>query len=209
MKAIRLAAASGLVLAFALSSPAIFAEQDIQGPQNQNQREHSAMPTTGSSMSGTASGGGMSGSMQGTGNTTAGGMQQSNSITTTADDLEDAKVVDSQGNKVGEIEELVRKNQDGKTYAVISVGGFFDIGGKDIVVPLDELSMKDDKVVLPQGLDSKEQLKQRPTYDESKYSELGEDEQVQVQRSDFAAFEGQGQGQGQSQSQSQSQGTRY
>lgn len=109
-------------------------------------------------------------------------------MTVDAEEIDGAKVVDRNGNDIGEVDEVVR-GEDGKTYAVISVGGFFDIGDKDVALPLDQLSLWRDAVVLPQELGSIDQLQGREEYNEDLYTEVEDQDQLQIQRSDFAAME--------------------
>jgi len=162
-----LAAASGIVIAVALTGPAALAEQDQQGMQGSQQSQ-----------------------------STSGSQQQGNMISKQADDIAGAKVVNRNGDDIGEVDEIVRSNDDNKPYAVISAGGWFDIGDKDIVVPLDQLKMQNGLVVVPDSAATEEQLKNRPAYDESRFSEVSDDTQVQIERSDFAALEGRGAGTG-------------
>lgn len=70
------------------------------------------------------------------------GQQQGETLSKQAIEITDAKVVNRDGDDIGEVDEIV-KGQDGKRYVVLTVGGWFDIGDKDIVIPLDQLSMQD------------------------------------------------------------------
>jgi sporulation protein YlmC with PRC-barrel domain len=49
-------------------------------------------------------------------------------------------VVNTKGDKVGKIEDVVL-DQTGKYFAVLSVGGFLGIGDKDVAVPLNDLQL--------------------------------------------------------------------
>ena len=115
---------------------------------------------------------------------------QANTVQKKVDQLTGMEVVTRQGKKIGDVNKVVRRNQDGQPEAVISVGGILDIGDKEIAVPLDQLSLnKDDQVVLPDSIQSKRELKDRPELDSSEYQEIAGSQQVDIQRSDFAAFE--------------------
>jgi len=109
-------------------------------------------------------------------------------ITVEAEEIDGAEVVDRNGNEVGEVDEIVR-GEDGKTYAVISVGGFLDIGDKEIAMPLDQLATWGEKVLLPADIDSVDQLKEREEYNEDLHTELEDEDKVQVERAEFAAME--------------------
>jgi len=166
MKPIHLTTTSALALALVLGGPFTLAEQheQQQNKQEQDSQAGGAQQLASASKNGTAS----------------------NKMTSLdAEELEGATVVDRNGNDIGEIDELVR-GKDGKSYAVISVGGFFDIGDKDIALPLDKLSLHGEAVVLPQDLSSVEQLKSFEEFDEDLYTEIEENDQVQLRRTVFA-----------------------
>ncbi len=78
-------------------------------------------------------------------------------------------VVNTNGENVGQVDTLVTYDRTGSIEAVIDVGGFMGIGAKKIVVPLDQLQLKADKVVLNASL-TKDQLKQGTPYNRSEFS---------------------------------------
>ena len=86
------------------------------------------------------------------------------------DDLIGRDVVNLRGNEVGEVEDVVVSRQDGKVlFAVISVGGFLGIGDKDIALPMDQLRVDKDRVLL-MSEQSERQLKTMPAYDKNHYA---------------------------------------
>jgi sporulation protein YlmC with PRC-barrel domain len=91
----------------------------------------------------------------------------------------DKEVVNAKGDKVGEVDRLVINNQTRGVEAVIDVGGFLGIGQKKVVIPLEQLQPKDDKVVLSSTL-TQDQLKQSTPYEASEFSAF-EPEQQQSQ----------------------------
>ncbi len=93
----------------------------------------------------------------------------------TADDLSGKTVVDQQGNELGDVDKIVRSQQDNKLYAVVSSGGFLGIGADRFVVSVDSLSMQDDRIVAQTDA-SKEQLQEQAEYDEEQYSDLDQDD---------------------------------
>jgi len=165
MKPIHLNAASALALALALGGPTAMAEQ---GKQQQNGQATQAQQSASAGARGDAS---------------------DKMMTFDAEELDGAEVVDRNGNDIGEVDALVR-GEDGKKYAVISVGGFFDIGDKEIALPLDQLSMNGETVMLPKELNSIDQLQSREEFNEDLYTEIEDDDQVQLRRSAFGAGEG-------------------
>lgn len=86
----------------------------------------------------------------------------------TAGDLVGRKVVNQQGEEVGEIEDVVMGTSDQSVQAVISVGGFLGIGGKSVAMSFDELQPGEDEdtVQLTSGA-TVEELKGRPAFDEA------------------------------------------
>ncbi len=102
-----------------------------------------------------------------------------------AEDLDDMDVVSMSGDKIGEVEGIVRNKETNDTYAVVSVGGFLGIGDKDVVISTRDLSLRGDQLVAPQA--SKEELNARPEYAEDQYEELDEDMMVSIGEADAAA----------------------
>ncbi len=88
-----------------------------------------------------------------------------------AKDVIGSDVVNNKGDEVGEIKDLViDANQ--VQYAVVSVGGFLGIGDKEVVVPLDQLKLGEDKSYLMTA-ETVDQLKQMPAYDKDQYKPKG------------------------------------
>jgi sporulation protein YlmC with PRC-barrel domain len=67
---------------------------------------------------------------------------------------------------VGTIDDLIVTPSDTVPYAVLSVGGFLDMGTKYVVVPFKELQVNDNKMVLPGA--TKVSLKALPDFTYSK-----------------------------------------
>jgi sporulation protein YlmC with PRC-barrel domain len=174
-----IAAASTLAIALAVGGSVAFAE-NYQQTQNQ--------PGQASQSAGMGQQSAQTSGQQG-------GMTQKR-----VDQIDGMAVVNRQGNQIGEVNKVVRSNQDNQPYAVVSSGGFFDIGDKEIAVPLNQLRLQNDKLVLPESLGTKTALKSQPSWDDSKYQEISDSQQVDLERASFAAFESQGGSQGQGQS---------
>ena len=79
----------------------------------------------------------------------------------TADQLDDLNVVDAEGKKIGEVDDVLI-DQTGKIVAVtVEMGGFLGIGEKHYVLDITKLTPKD-KVL--QTAMTKEQLQQQPEW---------------------------------------------
>lgn len=75
-------------------------------------------------------------------------------------------VINSAGETVGKIDEVII-SADGKApYAILSVGGFLGMGTRLVAVPYDALRFADNKVMLPGA--TKEGLKNLPEFKYSK-----------------------------------------
>jgi sporulation protein YlmC with PRC-barrel domain len=74
------------------------------------------------------------------------------------------EIVNSQGETIGEINDLVIDKQK-VVYAIIEVGGFLGMGENLIAVPYDSLTLNDagDKITLPGA--TKEELKKLPKFE--------------------------------------------
>jgi sporulation protein YlmC with PRC-barrel domain len=81
-------------------------------------------------------------------------------------------ITNSAGDNIGEIQD-VAIGPDRNAYAVVSVGEFLGLGGKDVPVQISELTMQGDDVVL-MSQSTKEELKARPEYDPSIYQSYSE-----------------------------------
>jgi hypothetical protein len=77
-----------------------------------------------------------------------------------------APVVNETGDEVGEIEDVVMK--DNAYFAVVSVGGFLGLGDKNVAIPLDELKLGEDEAYL-MSAQTEEQLEQMPAYEATQY----------------------------------------
>ena len=85
--------------------------------------------------------------------------------------MEGRTVLNSAGEEIGDVDEVVIENATGDMFVVVSVGGFLGIGDKDVVFPMGDASMVGDDVVLKTN-QSKEMLEAQDEYDESRYSEI-------------------------------------
>jgi sporulation protein YlmC with PRC-barrel domain len=104
-------------------------------------------------------------------------------------DLVGKNVYNSQDEKVGDINDIVKPKSGGEAMAVIGVGGFLGIGEKEAAVPIDQLKVQGDKIV-GSGL-SKDSLKQHADYKKDNYEKVDR-EQVVGQLSGTSGTSGSG-----------------
>ena len=97
----------------------------------------------------------------------------------TADDLIGRKVVNRDGDEVGEIADIVLDANDRAVFAVVSVGGFFGFGEKNVTVPFDQLEASDTDALLMSSA-TEDQLKALPEYqpDAAGYTALPHDRPI-------------------------------
>lgn len=119
---------------------------------------------------------------------TQGGMQTTQSkgsqagqgmVSKRVDDLDDLDVVSAAGERIGELEEIVRDKQSGALYAVVSAGGFLGLGEKEVTIPLTDIAMAGDRLSA-RGATTEEELKAQPAYEEDRFDELSDDQTVEI-----------------------------
>ena len=98
----------------------------------------------------------------------------------TVESLEDKDLMGANSGEVGDIESVVENNADKKRFIVISRGGFLGFFETDVAIPLENVVVRNDQIVL-QGL-TEEQLKALPKYENANnaYRELGDNENLSL-----------------------------
>jgi len=96
----------------------------------------------------------------------------------TVDALEDMDLVGPDGKKIADVEGVLENNADKKQFVVIERGGFFGIGAKEIAIPIENVAVQGDKVML-RNMDVA-QLDGMPAYknENNAYRELDDAQQV-------------------------------
>ncbi len=99
----------------------------------------------------------------------------------TADELDGMPLMNARGEQLGEIEAIVLNTADNRTMAVIEHGGFLGLGDKRIVLPLENLSVMNDTVIV-RGL-TNEDIEAMPEWEENetRYRELGAGDQAEIE----------------------------
>jgi hypothetical protein len=98
----------------------------------------------------------------------------------TVDALEDKDLMGVNSGEVGDIEGVVENNADKKRFIVISRGGFLGFFETDVAIPIENVVVRNDQIVL-QGL-TEEQLKALPKFENTNnsYRKLGDNENVSL-----------------------------
>jgi uncharacterized protein YrrD len=73
-----------------------------------------------------------------------------------------APVYNEQGEKVGNIDDLIITPDRSLSYGVLAVGGFLGLGGRLVAIPVEQLRVEQDKLILPGA--TKEALKKVPEF---------------------------------------------
>jgi len=63
--------------------------------------------------------------------------------------LLDKDVYNDRGEKLGDIDDIIVSPKREVSYAIVEVGGFLGIGGKKVAIPMDQLRMQGNRIVLP------------------------------------------------------------
>ncbi len=66
----------------------------------------------------------------------------------TVDEIDDMDVVDAAGTKIGEVEEVVGENANTASALVVDFDGTGGFTDQDVVVPLDQFSLENNRLVL-------------------------------------------------------------
>jgi hypothetical protein len=171
-----LTTASGLALTLALMAPVSGAEP--QSPPQPLAPEKSQMDI-GNAGRDALLGAGKSG--PGAGQAEDEGAPEGMAITVTkqVEDLPGAKVVNQAGDSIGRVKTIVQKKGSDEIDAVVSAGGFLGLGGKDVIVPLESLAVRNEDLVSPITTTT-EELKLRPAYDKVLYEEVPGDRIVRL-----------------------------
>src|SRR5690606_13677443 len=105
-----------------------------------------------------------------------------------ASDLIGAPVLNEEGERLGEIKDLIVSREDDVIEAIVGVGGVFGVGEKDIGVPYERLRVSSDGETLFLAM-TREQLEAQPAYDPERATSSGA--QTSNARSAAAAAAGQ------------------
>jgi len=78
----------------------------------------------------------------------------------------DKAVYNSSNEKIGEVEELIITPEKAVSYAIVGVGGFLGMAQHDVAIPVGQLKLEGDKLMLPGA--TKEGLKALPQFEYAK-----------------------------------------
>jgi len=93
-----------------------------------------------------------------------GGQVQSISL----DDLMDYNVIGADGKNLGDVEDIILSNNE--LYTVIGAGGFLGLGEKQVALPLSDMVLRGNQLVMPTL--TEEQVKNMREVDADQYERL-------------------------------------
>lgn len=106
------------------------------------------------------------------------GSQQKNALLSArAKEIIGKSVVNSMGEELGEVKTIVQNRSNNKFNAVVSVGGFWGIGARRVILPINELLLRGGRLEWNNSM-TKDTLKQQPKYVRAKYREVNENQML-------------------------------
>ena len=90
-------------------------------------------------------------------------------------DVEGMTVVNAEGETLGQVENVLRHNDAGDLHAVVPVGGFWIFGGSDVALPLANMQLEGEQLVLQDSVGQDELDDFATGYDEERYSDVDDD----------------------------------
>ncbi len=90
-------------------------------------------------------------------------------------DVEGMTVVNAKGETLGQVENVLRHNDAGDLHAVVPVGGFWIFGGSDVALPLANMQLEGEQLVLQDSVGQDELDDFATGYDQERYSDVDDD----------------------------------
>ena len=97
------------------------------------------------------------------------GGQQGDLMSMPVSEIEGMQVVNQDGQELGEVERVAISNQDNQVYAIVSVGGFLGIGDESVALPIEEMNLQEDHLVLQTNRSDDELQQSAEDYNEEDY----------------------------------------
>ncbi|MCG7599962.1 PRC-barrel domain-containing protein [Halomonas sp. McH1-25] len=97
------------------------------------------------------------------------GGQQGDLMSMPVSEIEGMQVVNQDGQELGEVERVAISNQDNQVYAIVSVGGFLGIGDESVALPIEEMNLQKDHLVLQTNRSEDELQQSAEDYNEEDY----------------------------------------
>jgi sporulation protein YlmC with PRC-barrel domain len=102
---------------------------------------------------------------------------QTKLMSMTAKQIEGKSIVNTQGEKLGKVQSIVQNRLNNRIEAVVSVGGFLGIGAKQVTIPVENLRLEKERLVLSEPM-SKDQLKRQAKYKKDEYKSIPQEQRL-------------------------------
>ncbi|MGQ4879281.1 PRC-barrel domain-containing protein [Billgrantia sp. LNSP4103-1] len=90
-------------------------------------------------------------------------------------EIEDMTVVNQNDEEIGDVQNVVKDDETGILHVVVTIGGLWGMGGSDVVLPLADMQLLDDQLVIQRDYGEEELEESAEEYDEERYSEVDDD----------------------------------
>lgn len=136
--------------------------QDQQGQQNQTDQQGQMNQQEGQDQQDSMSQQEPSGDQQQ-------GGQQNELMSMPASELEGMTVVNQEDEELGDVGRIAVSTQDNQVYAIISVGGFLGMGDKSVALPVQDMELQEDQLLLKTSRSEDELKQSAEDYNEEDY----------------------------------------
>lgn len=90
--------------------------------------------------------------------------------------LRDMAVLGATGDTIGDVDEILLRN--GETYLIVGAGGFLGLGQKDVALPLSDMTIRGDTLVMRQITD--EEVENMQEFDRTEFQPVADEQSVEI-----------------------------
>lgn len=98
--------------------------------------------------------------------------QENSLMSRQVSDLEGMTVMNQEDEEIGDIQHIAKHNDSGDLFAIVSVGGIWGFGATDIAMPLNNMQLENDQLVVNTSYGEEEIETSSNDYQENEYSEV-------------------------------------
>ena len=96
--------------------------------------------------------------------------QENSLMTHQASDLEGMTVINQEDDEIGDVQHIAKHDSSGELFAIVSVGGIWGFGATDIALPLNNMQLENDQLVVNTDYGQDEIEDSSNDYQEDEYS---------------------------------------
>ncbi len=101
--------------------------------------------------------------------------QENSLMSRQVSDLEGMTVMNKEDEEIGDVQHVAKHDESGDLFAIVSVGGIWGFGATDIALPLNDMQLEDDQLVVNSSYGEDEIEDSSNDYEEDEYSEVDGD----------------------------------